>query len=250
MLRIGVIFRSCSRVMNVHQRKRCIDVEKSELITTCLNSVVESILKSRNPNHFNLTVLDDHSDSSTIEKIMGIMRKLQSSTFLSLEGTGNSASLKESYALARRQKYDFVYFVEDDYIHAPTALTEIVDAIMGFKEVLKQPVFIYPCDHPDRLRDPYPSLILASPVRYWRSVEHATGTLFCDMEAFDRNWEHFDQFSNYGKPGIKEDTTLNKIFKNTLCFSPMPSLTAHLQDEPHLPPFVNWKEWWDNSRIL
>lgn len=249
-IRLELYFRSCSSVFAVHGVARPVVVPKGELIVRSLNSLMRSAEAVGQSPALSLgfTVVDDHSDSKCRSRIERLLDRAKFRTeFVPLDGKGNSASLKRTYELASRSGADLFYFAEDDYVHHRDAVTELLGAKKGLEELVGGDVVLTPSDNPDRYRDPYPSRILLGPTRYWRSVRHTTGVLFCSSKIFDDYEVYFKSFSNYGAvSGVTEDTTLNRIYESVPCFSPMPSLAVHL-NEGSLSPFVDWRSWWEEA---
>jgi glycosyltransferase involved in cell wall biosynthesis len=248
-MHVDILFRSCSRVLAVHGRPRAVPVGKEELILRCLatlRATVSHACQSGALTSGQLIVIDDHSSADCLDAMRRLLVDLPIGVYcLGVEGTGNSASLKTAYAYARGRCRDLIYFVEDDYLHAPSALAEMIEIYQQAGAGLGYDPIIHPCDYMDRYRDPYPSMVILGKHRYWRTVLHTTGTFMVARQTFDRYRDLYDAFSDYGTdPGIQEDTTINRIYSQTTCLAPMPSLTVHLQEPSLLPPFVPWEDWW------
>lgn len=193
-----------------------------------------------------VTVIDDHSDEQCINAIKNELRESNLPTsFIPLDGSGNAASLLYNFNHAKAHCTDLIYFVEDDHLHGPTAIAEMVDAYNNLKGRFQGEVAIFPCDCPDRYRDPYQSLILLSPARYWRTVLNTTATFLISHAVLQRFWGIYRAFADYGtNPSITEDSTINQIYRQVPCLSPMPALAMHLHDGL-ISPFTNWQEWWE-----
>jgi hypothetical protein len=59
-----------------------------------------------------------------------------------------------------------------------------------------------------------------------------------DKETLARYYARLARFRDYGKdPAVNEETTVNLIYKEVLCFSPIPSLAEHYQYNETLSPF-------------
>lgn len=74
-----------------------------------------------------------------------------------------------------------IYFVEDDYVHAPTALTEILEVLaLPWLDGSAPARFVTPFDHPDRLRaggvNNEASAVRGGARRAWRSQSSTTMT--------------------------------------------------------------------------
>jgi hypothetical protein len=232
-----------------------VDVSKSEIILTCLNSLMASLndAKGRLPQlEASIHVIDDHSDETCVRGILHLLNTCPFETSMQRldTKTGNGASLAATYDYARKEARDLIYFVEDDYLHSPSALFELLDAHARLNARFSQSVILFPCDYPDRYAEPYPTLITLGCARYWRSVLHTTGTLFVARETLEKYWEVFLRFAQYGiDPGVNEDNTINRIYRETPCFSPIPSLTVHMASPESMSPFIDWKAGWEMNRL-
>jgi hypothetical protein len=246
-----VIFRSCSTVASYHGQTRFLDVPKSELLLGCFRSLVASIVHARAKTEWPITLalVDDHSDETVVKELQEIAREsgITFSFHALTETTGNGASLAACYAYADSANADLIYFVEDDYLHAESALIEMIEAYQYMRVRMEQDVVVHPYDSPDRYADPYPSFIFASRERYWRTVRHTTGTFVVSKDVFKKYRKNYEDFSTDSGKGIIEDGTINKIYEEVPCISPMPSLAVHMETPAHLPPFVPWKMWWERA---
>jgi glycosyltransferase involved in cell wall biosynthesis len=251
-MKLDVIFRSCSRVFAVHGNRRPTNSSKTELILRCLNSLKRSMDRAVNPEHPNLTltVVDDHSDSESVEAIQRLLKNsLYPTKFIAMSETGNGNSLLRCYELAKENTNDLIYFVEDDYLHSPNAISEMLEAYRNLKFSVQKDCVIYPHDAPSYYKKYYPSAILLGEKRYWRNVGETTGTLFVSKKVLLDHWDKFMAFTQYGvNPQVSEHNTINQIYKEVPCFSPMPTLAVHMC-ESGMSPFVNWIEWWEDSKV-
>lgn len=250
---LDIILRTCSRrESQVHGTERI--HPKEEILLKCLKSLKNSVdLAKDNFYSIKLTIIDDHSDPE-IQEIL----KNSCDNFISLDKiTGNSASLHSVYDYAIENCEDLIYFLEDDYLHELAAIKEMVDFYYNAKLKLEnKEVAVYPLDCNDRYKPIYlrPSFIVPGDARYWRTIDSTTGTIMISSKLFKKTFEIFKQFANYGvNPYIHEENTINNIWRDdvngAICFSPIPTLTYHLQLEEHLPLYTNYKSLWDSIQI-
>ena len=160
-MKLDILFRSCDRVDAFTGYPRFLDVPKSEIILSSLNSLLKSANKSLE-HQFSITVMDDHSSEYTISKIQEILAKYPRipSQILIIKGSGNGDSLLSSYNYARSSFSDLIYFCEDDYIHAPTAIEEMLDIYSVVTKIIQNPeLVVYPSDYIDRYQQMYQSFI-------------------------------------------------------------------------------------------
>jgi len=208
-------------------------LQKGEVIELCLRSLANSI---RNCSYeTRLWIADDHSSAATVEQMHKICQGL-TYTLMMIEGTGNNASLQFIYNYARANFKGLIYFVEDDYLHHPQAVEEIIDFYQQYSS--RTDLVIHPCDYPDRYVQIYPSNILLGRYRHWRTIRHTTYTLAMSHTTLERFWSNYTADVRLG-----EDATINRVYDYIPCFSPMPSLAIHLQFENTLSPYINWKDW-------
>jgi glycosyltransferase involved in cell wall biosynthesis len=242
---LDIIFRSCSRPeAQVHGNTRI--VPKPECVIKCLKSIVTNL--SFFPDIRRVTVIDDHSDPEVVEQLQRLSTK-----FIAMQETGNGESLAACYDFADKECQDLIYFVEDDYLHEPGSLLEMLHAYHDFSKNLGgREVAIFPLDCNDRYKPDmmYPSFIVPGEKRYWRTVQHTTGTVMLHKNSFERYRHLFQQFTLYGKdPRIHESTTINHIWRDpngVICFSPIPTLAYHLQLKEHLPLYTDYRPLWES----
>lgn len=240
---LDILFRSCSRVTALHGESRIVDAPKSAILLACLRSLLracDALALERPELAMSVRVVDDHSDSDLFAAVRPLVAAV-----VPVEGVGgNGASLSTTFALARASTADLVYIVEDDYVHAPSALAEMVADYGTLRERVGGEVILHPYDCPDRYAEPYESMILLGQARHWRTVRHTTGTFLAAPATIRQFWPFYASFARYGEPGVTEDTTLNLIYQCVPAFSPLPGLAVHLQGAAQLSPFVNWHSWW------
>lgn len=250
-MQLDVFFRSCSRVNAIHGNRRIVNCGKTELILRSLNSLIRSMNLAGGPKStaMTLTVIDDHSDPQCLEGIDDLLSRANfPHEIIHLADTGNGASLLKHYQLARERARDLIYFVEDDYIHAPECIGELLAAHQQFSFFLKTNVVLHPCDDPHDYAGVTQSVVLPTSLRHWRSISHTTATVFLSKKTLVEHWDRFMALTHYSPHnGVTEQNTINLIYQTTPCFAPLPSLAAHVVDSKTIPPVVNWIKWWNDA---
>lgn len=253
-MKLDVILRTHSGP-NVHKGNRFVDVPKEELILRNLRSLVASMNRVKDAD-MRLTIIDDHSTESCIAGINKEISLLKCpSQLLHLEGKGNGASFQAVFDHALEKGREVIYFVEDDYLHMPTCIEEMVWAYADFKTNLSgKEVAICPVDEPVvhyEWRNLRPSRIVAGRNRYWRTDDWTCGTFMISRGALVQHWDRFTELARYGEhPDIHEDTTINHLWTdNVTLFSPVPSLAVHMQFPENIPPFVDWESVWKSTKL-
>ena len=86
--------------------------------------------------------------------------------------------------------------------------------------------------------------VLIGSNRHWRTVANTTGTIGISKETLIKHWDKYEKFTKYGTdPQITEANTLNLVYEEHPCLSPVPSLAHHYQFEDTLSPFLPLDTW-------
>ncbi len=256
MKTLDIILRTCDRT-NVHVdwRQRYCNLAKQEIVIGCTRSLVNSIKNTRNC-FIKLTVLDDHSSQETIDQIKTIIQEVNGE-FVALAEQGYNYSAHQQWLLCKNSNSNLVYSVEDDYLHVPTAIQEMIESYELFSERLKRSdIVLYPFDEPSEYNPPNRTdFIVHGSNRHWRTGVFTTNVLFTIPEIFKANWELFEvlalkyngDYLNPRTEHYEENNTIWKIWQNNqaIRFNPIPSLALHLQFDQQKDPFIDWKKWWD-----
>jgi hypothetical protein len=178
--------------------------------------------------------------------------------YIALEIEGWNSSALAQFERGRDSDADLVYFVEDDYLHFPEAIKEMVSAYELFKYKLNDEVAIHPFDDPDNYKPRWiiPTKIVYGHGRRWRTNQYTTFTFMCNPEIIRKNWSIFYTLATeYGTEwgeafNIHEGTTINKIWRESVClFTPIPSVALHMQYKDQMDPYIDWKKLWDSINI-
>lgn len=252
---IDVVLRTHDFIdVHTNPTPRYCGARKTEVIKKCVQSLVNSCDLTDYTIKF--IWLDDHSSQSTIDMLHDIFRKSKHPyEFYPLEVRGWNSSGYEQFERGRSSNADLVYFVEDDYLHYPTAIEEMIDSYITFKRNLGTEVAIHPFDDPDNYKPNYisPCRVVLGKNRRWRTNEYATFTFMCNPEIVREHWSRFytlstEYMTEWGERNqIHEGTTINHIWRwETKLFTPIPSVALHMQFEEQKDPYLNWKELWDS----
>lgn len=245
-----IVFRSCARVEIFGQsRKRLLDAPKSEVLLRCLNSLVVSInhavgLGLETP--MTLSILDDHSDQECLDRAAKILARAKCpAKLVPLEVTGNGPSVGANFRYGKANGKDLIYFVEDDYLHEPRAILELVQSYEILAGILDRDVILHPVDRSGGYRHVEATRLILGSHRHWRNLVETPITFITSRELLGRYWDHYIGLEQYGvDPAVTEKTTLNHIYKEVPCLSPVPSLAVHFQQFDELPPYIDWRAWW------
>lgn len=257
MITLEIVLRTCDRA-NVHVdwRERYCGMPKNELVIGCLSSLVSSIKYAKDVD-IKLVIMDDHSTEETLKSI----RQIASTSgidydVISLEETGYNYSAHQQWLKCRDSESDLFYSVEDDYLHSPTAIQEMVDSYKLFCERLKHDrIVIYPFDEPSEYNPPNRTdFIVHGSHRHWRTGVFTTNVMMASPKLLKDFWEPFEvlalkyngDYLNPRTEHYEEANTIWPLWNNGpyIRFNPIPSLVLHMQFEQQEDPFIDWKHWW------
>jgi hypothetical protein len=247
-----IILRSCTSVHAASNSTRYIPVSKHELVKHCISSLVNSI-NQVNDHSIRLVVLDDHSSPEAIEDIKQIISHCKFPTeFIPVEdGTGNGHTMKRVYEQVDKNCTDLWYHIEDDYLHVPEAIQDMIDSVDQFEGNTGKLIAINPHDDIWRYtKQIYESFILLGPHRHYRTVRHTTYTCLASRQLFDRYRKVFDDLVNLtiDNAGWVEDRSINQIWNqpDVMLFSPIPGLGFHIMDESGKDPYIDIMAIWNS----
>lgn len=232
------------------KRSELTGVSLKEHLLKCINSLIVSIEHACINNlNIKFVIFDDRSDEDVLEKIRFLCKKLTCDwKIITTDKPGQGESLYQNFEYARNSNGLF-YFCEDDYLHTKTAVLEMIDFYTRIYNQTNIHLVLHPQEHENVFRQfNYPSYILYSETRRWRTISHATHVFFTHAEVVKEYWTYFENtkyvgIKNKRHLGAEKETT-DHLFKQIPGFSPIPAIAAHLQTEHCLPPFFNWRELW------
>lgn len=258
---LHIILRTCLNSLLAPDKsfKRICGDNREEMITRCVLSLIEAI--NFCDFKIKLTVLDDNSDASFIDKLNILLSKCKYPTELvRLTENGFNNSAYAQFKMASESD-SLVYTVEDDYLHSRESIAQMYTAYNNFKTIDEvSNVVINPHDDPfryERGREE-PCRIFMGGGRYWRTVKQTTNTFFTDSK-FMKNY--FAAYENLARnyPSVQEDQTINKLYNNLVThggpatvFSPIPSLAVHLSYVPDIQrtdDMLNWQTRWNQMEL-
>lgn len=257
-----IILRTCTRT-NVMPGgwQRYVPFEKRELVLGCVRSLILSAEAAKSVADIGFTILDDGSDPGALDIIMTWLKLAALPARLEqLGGVGFNKSALRQFELSKNSKADFVYSVEDDYLHSLEAMTAMVRDILGFESNLGGSLTaIHPFDDPftyyhhEKMAS---SKVVLGSDRHWRTNTFSTNTIFTRPAVFQQHWQVFAKLANeYGINTTTEHTTINHLWNNGVdrqgpvyLMTPIPSLALHLSYN-NQPPFMDWKKWWPEIEV-
>jgi hypothetical protein len=267
---IDIIIKTCTSVQLVSQnKKRIFEKEKFDYTFRTIKSLNKSAeeLKKKFPNIFiQFTIIDVGSPQSDMEKILSFFSKEFKKKLVSLDPeklkyspktidknnkriennmATTMATIHESFILAKNCE-DLVYFVEDDYIHKPEALTEMVFSYEKFSSIFQKELILLSTDYPYLYKKLENSNILLGENFHWRTVKESLLTFMTSKKVIEKHFvKLIDMSTNESNPFEKN---LHEIYEKELCLSPLPSLSIHctnINSVFGLSPNINLKKLWE-----
>lgn len=249
-----VYLRVCMREnRNIDTKERIGGSDLTEATLRCVKSLITTINHVQNLGDIKLVVLDDRSDSAPLEQLKSVLSQCKSHFEIhTTKEQGQGASLHEQFSRGRDENA-ILYFVEDDYLHEEDGISLAWNFYKQIAADFETHCLIYPQEHEILHRELYPSYIIASPERHWRTINHATHTFITHGHIVRDYWKYFENTKYVGirknrRLGSEAKTT-NKLFKHIPGFSPIKPLAVHLQFENLLPPYYNWEPLWEKNKI-
>jgi hypothetical protein len=245
---------------NIHGNKpRYINVSKKQLILGCLSSLINSTNIISNAE-ISFIVLNDHCTEDCISKVHKIFSSSKHSyQLIDLDVPGFHYSGLKQFEHCKNSTADLVYSVEDDYLHHPDAIPEMIFTYkyLKFYYHLQKEFCIYPFDNKEDYEYGYvvPGRVFRTPIRHWKEGIWTTFTMMTTPKVFQEHWEVFEKLATKYTPWngvdeikelVHEGNTISDIWEHhVIRVNPIPSLALHVQFEKQRDPHINHLDWWN-----
>lgn len=228
---------------------------KIEVSSRCVFSLIDSLNYSQQQYEdyeIELQIFDDHSDKeflNTLQRLIGLAKFRV--TLTHLDSYGIMPSILRCYEYGKSFGRDWVYFVQDDFLHQKNSVELMLHAINQFSCNLGKPASIFPFNKPAEYHDPKNTAVLCNVVagkdRYWRTNIHPAFTLMTNISIIQANWDLFHKMGTSEVSSVMEMESIDRIYyeRGYYCFNPIPSLALHMQTEWDKDFFIDWKSWWN-----
>nr|QMP83633.1 MAG: hypothetical protein [Caudoviricetes sp.] len=266
---INVVLRTC----DAHSLTSTRIVNKSECILRCLNSIINNLESIEDKA---LYIIDDNSskDFKTKLKVLTEPYPYISINFLpEIDKSDLSPKKKTRYSLQVALDYiydlpeeNLVYLVEDDYLHLPDSISELISVHDYLEQITGLDVGIFPQDfnqlyyHPEfPHNDVYfkPCLVVPTKNRYYRTTWYTQESFFVKSKIFKKYKEEFDALLTIGDNDWNwEGNTISNIWtrEDFKMFMPMGSLVVHMSNKMDIPFFFTKEQvialWEENKTYL
>jgi len=263
---LKIIVRTCTSELIMDQNKRRIfDCEKNEYTFRTLRSLIKATKKAKEKFeniNFKLIVTDTNSPKQDLRIIEEILKgsaienevisvnlnefKNKIKDGYSKAKFSNMANFYNSLLIAKNEEADLIYFVEDDYLHSPDSMVEMIFSYEKFYSLFSQEVVLLPSDYPYLYTKDENTKIYLGEKYHWRLVRESLVTFMISKDLIDK---YFANLEIMGKEWVDPwEKPLHDIYQIHPCFSPMPSLAIHCANINSIfgvSPFIDIKSLWD-----
>ena len=168
-------------------KRRLFEKPKVEYSIRSIKSLIKSInlcQKKYTDLKIKTIILDDSSKNENLDKIKEVIKDtdveintLNTKKFetkikkqKTQETFSNLASLFQCFEIGKDIGEDLIFFIEDDYIHFDTMLSEMIATYERVSSQLGKDIFMCPSDYPYLYMDNEKTNILIGDKRYWRTI--------------------------------------------------------------------------------
>lgn len=235
-------------------------VPKVEVSKRCILSLVNSLnyAKYKNPNlEVQLQVFDDNSSSDFLETLKEILKLSQFQFSLSsLNGVGIMKSILTCYEYGRDHGQQYVYFVQDDFLHHETAIHYMCENYKSFSEKVGKDITLTG-NHDSRYLMYPDNIAIGCKVvpgvdQCWRTTHASQFTSMMTVKLVRDNWDLFEKMGNLPyHMKCCEDESINHLYfhRGYVEFCPISSLVLQIQWDIHKDFYITWEEWWNKYEL-
>ncbi len=224
---------------------------KLNIIKKCLNSIVLSAGQSG--RRVKITIVDDASSNECIDALKYILdASFLEHTIIQREKNSVYEATLQTFQIARDSDATLIYCVEDDYLHEPTCIEEMLDFYeYAFNQLNKtKDIVLTPFDDPDNYKIRYleKSHVVLGNRRHWRTNTHTSCTFMTSPSIIREMWSSFEEYAKTLAPNRGSHTAIDYVWNlpTVQLFSPIPSTAFHMHDEARADKIVAWKALWDH----
>ena len=160
----------------------------------------------------------------------------------------NMANFYNSLLIAKNEKADLIYFVEDDYLHKKESLKEMIFTYERISSQLNKDIIICPADYPYLYAKSDITQNFLGQNYHWRKVNETLCTFLTSRKMVEKYWDKY--LSMCKKEHAPFEKPLHEIYEKELCISPIPSLAVHFTNINSifgLSPNVDWEKIWKEN---
>tara|TARA_Y100001970_G_scaffold293806_1_gene443366 strand:- start:7855 stop:8814 length:960 start_codon:yes stop_codon:yes gene_type:complete len=222
------------------------NINKEELIFTCLRSLINSINNFLENNNLKicLNLISDESNEHFDNKIKESFNfnKIKVN-FSKSKIKGNRGTFLECCDLAESSE-DLIFFIEDDYLFEPKCIEEMIFTYSRLSTLFKEDIFLCPSDYPFYYDSSYNTSIYIGKNYRWRIVYETLLTFMMSKNIFKANLDKIRMIGEIENNPFEKP--LHEIYKKIPSLSPIGSLSYHINR--HIPSVTeNWIQLWQRN---
>jgi len=273
---LDVIIRTCSSVNMLTQNKdRIFQKEKIEYTLRSINSILKSIKyakKSMDELLFKIYIVDHNSGQENLNKIKNIIEKYsiqfkiynlnlkdfeekikktnQKNEKVTSNQISNMSNIYKSLQLSKENSSDLIYFVEDDYIHEESAISEMILVYERISSLINRELIVCPTDYPYLYTKAENTQVYLGEKYHWRKIDETLCTFLTSKKIVENHWKKLISMCEFEHYPF--ESPLHKIYEEELCISPIPSLAIHCTNVNSifgLSPNIDWKKLWEENKV-
>ena len=245
---MNVFLRACDVLESRSGRLRPFGLRKTDLTKVCFDSLHDAI----QPFDHKIQVIGDRLSDELLDFFS------ERSIEVTNGHLGNAGSLERCVRLALQlPDDDWVYFLEDDYVHLPHSFSYLYEFLSNRSSYLaarpgpwllratlgepeRSPLFISLHDEPYnyRPRKVRPSLVFRSEHCHWRQIGATTYTFLTRGREVKRYRRFLLKAARHADDRYLQGMYGSLFLRGrALCVSPLPALAAHVQEGQFSPGF-------------
>ena len=273
---LDVIIRTCSSINMLTQNKdRIFQKEKIEYTLRSINSILKSIKyakKSMDELLFKIYIVDHNSGQENLNKIKNIIEKYsiqfkiynlnlkdfeekikktnQKNEKVTSNQISNMSNIYKSLQLSKENSSDLIYFVEDDYIHEESAISEMILVYERISSLTNKELIVCPTDYPYLYTKAENTQVYLGEKYHWRKIDETLCTFLTSKKIVENHWKKLISMCEFEHYPF--ESPLHKIYEEELCISPIPSLAIHCTNVNSifgLSPNIDWKKLWEENKV-
>lgn len=240
---------------------------KTEVSKKCVTSFLNSVrylANKKSDTQHHVMIFDDHSTKELLDYLEILQKEYSQDNIAvsinSLNTGGIMQSIRTCYEWLDSQGKDLVFQVQDDYLFYETCIYEMADVWFQMYNETDSQSIISPYNNVRHWLGSYrniptPRTVIVGESRYWIQYYDMSCSFMTGREEFVKHWDLYEEFLNLPSTGINgdlESISLNYILtkRGVLGLTPVDSLALHIQHEYDKDPHIDWKQWWDSTKII
>ena len=209
---LKIIVRTCTSELIMDQNKRRIfDCEKNEYTFRTLRSLIKATNKAKEKFKnisFELIITDTNSPEKDLQIIEEILKgseiknkvisinldefKNKIKDGYSKAKFSNMANFYNSLLIAKNEEADLIYFVEDDYLHSPDSMVEMIFSYEKFYSLFSQEIVLLPSDYPYLYTKDENTKVYLGEKNHWRLVSESLVTFMTSKTLIDKHFSELE----------------------------------------------------------